>query len=82
MTNTILGLIAAAVLMAIGFFSSRRTAKQDAEVLDLTVKIKQNQTKAGEAQKNADQKTKEYLDALKAYDPNFHSDDDGGKPSA
>lgn len=83
MTGGIIGLIVAGILIIIGFFSSKKAQQQDAEILDLTVKIKENKNKASNAQKDADDKTKNYLDALKVYDPNFHSDDDGGgKPSA
>lgn len=78
MSGGIIGAIIAVVLLAIAFFTGRRTSQKDEEILDLTVKIKQNQDKAAVAQKDADAKTKEYLDSLKAYDPDFHSDDDSG----
>jgi len=65
-----------------GLFASRKTSSTDAKIIDLTGKIKDNQTKADAAQKDADQKVKEYQNALKAYDPTFHDDDDGGKPAS
>ena len=70
---TIIGIIVAYI---IGLFFSKRNSAQDAKVLDLEVKIKQNTDKLKEQEKSADEKTKEYLDALKKYDPDFHSDDD------
>jgi hypothetical protein len=79
--NTILLLIGLAVAFLVGLFSSRKTATEDAKILDLTGKIKDNQQKSAQAQANADKAVKEYQDALKQYDPNFNSDDDGGKPS-
>jgi hypothetical protein len=80
--NTILLLIGLAVAFLVGLFSSRKTAKEDAKILDLTGKINDNKQKSAQAQADADKAVKEYQDALKQYDPNFHSDDDGGKPSA
>jgi hypothetical protein len=70
------------IFLAIGLFS-RKTATNNTNILDLTAKIKQTQDAEALAKANADQKTQEYLNALKQYDPNFHSNDDGdGTPSA
>lgn len=71
------------IAFLIGLFSSRKTSREDAKVIDLTGKIRDNQKLSAQAQKTADDAVKEYQDELKKYDPNFHSDDDGsGKPSA
>lgn len=81
--NVVIGIIGALVLLLIGFFSSRKTAKEDAQVIDLTVKIGENKDKAAAAQKDADEKIKEYNEALKQLDPNFHNDDgDPSKPAS
>lgn len=81
--GTLLFVLGIFIAFLVGIFSSRKTASQDAKILDLTGKIKDNQQKSAQAQKTADDAVKEYQDALKTYDPNFHSDDDGdGKPSA
>lgn len=79
-----LGLIIGLILAFIGgLFYSKKTGQRSAEILDLTNKINANKDKLATQQKDADAKTKAYLDALKAYDPNFHSDDDSdGTPSA
>ena len=82
MTQVVLGLLAAGILILIGYFSSKKTAKEQAQVIDLTVKIKETQDKAAEAQKNADQKMQEYQDALKQLYPEFHTDDGDGKSSS
>lgn len=70
---TIIGIIAAYL---VGLFFSKRNAAQDAKVIDLEAKIKSNMDKLPEQEKSADEKTKEYIDALKAYDPTFNDDDD------
>ena len=62
----------------IGMLSSRKTSQDQAKVLDLSQKIKDNQAKAQAAQKPADQAVQEYQNELKKYDPKFHSDDDSG----
>lgn len=81
--GTILFVLGIFIAFLIGLFSSRKTAREDAKILDLTGKIKDNKQKSAQAQADADKAVKEYQDALKVYDPNFHSDDDGGgKPSA
>lgn len=83
MENTILLILGLMIAFVVGLFSSRKTSQQDAKVLDLTSKINDNKQKAAQAQELADKAVKEYQDALKKYDPDFHSDDDGsGKPSA
>ena len=83
MENTGILLLGIIIAFIVGLFSSRKTAQQDAKIIDLTGKINDNKQKSVQAQKAADQAVKEYQDALKQYDPNFHSDDDGGgKPSA
>lgn len=76
---TIIGIIAAYL---VGLFFSKRNAAQDTKVLDLEAKIKSNTDKLKDQEKSADEKTKEYLDALNKYDPNFHSDDDTDGHSA
>lgn len=82
-TNVVLVVIAIVVAFLVGVFSSRKTAQEDAKIIDLTGKIKDNQIKSAQTQALADKAVKEYDDELKKYDPNFHSDDDdGGKPSA
>lgn len=81
MTGAI-GFIGLLIAFLVGFFINRKNSQTDAQIIDLTSKIKDNKAKAASKQADADQKTKEYLDALKKYDPNFHDDDNGGKPSA
>lgn len=81
--GTLLLLFGFFIAFLIGLFSSRKTANEDAKILDLTGKIKDNKQKSAQAQADADKAVKEYQDALKQYDSTFHSDDDnGGKPSA
>ena len=81
--STLLLILGIVIAFIIGLFSSRKTAREDAKILDLTGKINDNKQKSAQAQADADKAVKEYQDALKQYDPNFHSDDDGdGKPSA
>ncbi len=81
--GTLLLLFGIFIAFLVGLFSSRKTAREDAKIIDLTGKIKDNKQKSVQAQADADKAVKEYQDALKQYDPNFHSDDDGGgKPSA
>ena len=82
MTQSLIFFLGIVLAFVIGLFSSRKTSKEAAQVLDLTSKINENKTKAAAVQAAADAKVKEYQDALKAYDPNFGNDDDGGKPSA
>lgn len=84
MENYAVLLIGILLAFIIGFFSSRKTSTEDAKILDLTGKIKDNKQKSALAQQAADKAVKEYQDALKKYDPTFHSDDDDddGKPSA
>lgn len=82
MTGQIAALILGALLFLLGVFFSRKTQKDDGKVLDLTQKINENKQKAAVAQSDADKKVKEYQDALKAYDPDFHSDDGDGTPSS
>jgi hypothetical protein len=82
-TNTILVIFGIVIAFLVGLFSSRKTAREDAKIIDLTGKINDNKQKSVQAQADADKAVKEYQNALKQYDPNFHSDDDGGgKPSA
>lgn len=81
--STVLLILGILIAFLVGLFSSRKTAREDAKILDLTGKINDNKQKSAQAQELADKAVKEYQDALKKYDPNFHSDDDGGgKPSA
>lgn len=83
MQQTLILLLGLLVAFLIGLFSSKKQQRTEAKIIDLTTKIKQNQTAASQAQADADQKAKEYQDALKQYDPDFHNDDGGdGKPSA
>lgn len=84
MVQSLILIVGLVIAFLVGLFSSRKTAKEDAQVIDLTGKIKANQAAAVKAQTDADAAVKEYQDALKAYDPDFHNDDDptGGKPSA
>lgn len=80
--STLLLILGIFIAFLVGLFSSRKTAREDAKIIDLTGKIKDNQQKAAQAQKTADDAVKEYQDELKKYDPDFHSDDGDGKPSA
>lgn len=75
MTAT-LGIIGFIIAFIIGFFFNKKAERQDAKVLDLMAKIKENQDIADKKKAYADQKVKEYEEALKKYDPGFHSDDD------
>ena len=69
----VIGLIIAFIA---GLIFNRRGVQQDAKVLDLTAKIKENQDIADKKKIYADQKVKEYEESLKQYDPSFNSDDD------
>ncbi len=80
--NVLIGIIGAIVLLLIGFFSSKKSAQEDAKVIDLTIKIGANKEKANAAQKDADEKIKEYNEALKQLDPDFHNDDGDPKKSS
>lgn len=85
MTQSLLLFGAIVLAFLIGIFSSKKTAREDAKVIDLTARIKDNIAKAQGAQKTADEQVRDYEDALKKYDSNFYTDgdDDGdGKPSA
>lgn len=83
MIGSIAGALAAVLLFLVGFFLAKKPAQENAKVVDLTAKIKDNQAKAADAQKDADEKTKKYMDELSKFDPNFHNDDDdGGKPAS
>jgi hypothetical protein len=82
MENTGILLLGIIIAFVVGLFSSRKTAREDAKIIDLTGKIKDNQAKSAQAQALADKAVKEYQDALKQYDPDFHNDDGDGKPSA
>lgn len=83
MTQTLTLLAGLIVAFLVGLFTSRKTSETQAEVLDLTNKIADNKKKSVITQADADQKVKDYQDALKKYDPQFHNDDDpSGKPSA
>jgi hypothetical protein len=82
-TQTVAAIIGLAIAFLVGLFSSRAGKRDEMKVIDLTGKIKLNQDAADKQQADADAKVKEYQDALKEYDPNFHNDDDGGgKPSS
>jgi hypothetical protein len=76
--STVLLILGIFVAFLVGLFSSRKTAREDAKILDLTGKIKDNKQKSTQAQELADKSVKEYQDALKQYDPKFGSDDEGG----
>jgi hypothetical protein len=80
--GTLILLIGIVIAFFVGLFSSRKTAREDAKIIDLTGKIKDNKQKSAQEQEIADKAVKEYQDALKAYDPSFHNDDGDGKPSA
>lgn len=83
MEQTVVILVGILVAFLVGLFSSKTQSREDAKIIDLTTKIKGNEKTAATDQADADTKVKEYTDALKQYDPDFHSDDDnGGKPSA
>lgn len=81
--NSLLLLAGAILAFLAGMFFNRNKSVTDAKILDLTNKINNNKNDAAIKGANADAKTKDYLDALKKYDPNFSNDDDpSGKPSA
>lgn len=82
MNQTVLGLIVGLIGGIAILLFSKKSSNTDAQILDLTQKIRDNQTKEIAAKADADAKTKEFQDALKKYDPDFHNDDGGGKPSA
>lgn len=67
-------LIAIIIAFIAGFFLSKRAARQDAEVIDIKAKIKEKQDEAKTKQDIADQKVKEYEEALKK----FNSDNNDG----
>ncbi len=76
---TIIGLV---VAYLVGLFFSKKSERQSAEVRELESKIKDNMDKLKGQEKSADELTKEYLDALNKYDPDFGSDDDTSGHSA
>lgn len=82
MEQTLLLIGGLLIAFLVGLFTSKKEARTDAKIIDLTGKIKTNQDAAAKAQADADAKVKEYQDALKTYDPDFHNNDDDGKPSA
>lgn len=83
MASWIIGLLGALALFLWGVFTTKKANKETAAIIDLTTKINQNKAKATDAQKDADAKTKTYLDELSKLDPNFHNDDgDGNKPAS
>jgi hypothetical protein len=82
MEQTLLLFAGIIVAYLIGLFSAGKQKRTEAQVIDLNAKIKEKQDADAKAQATADQAVKEYQDALKSYDPNFHNDDGDGKPSA
>lgn len=79
MSGSLWTFIGVIIAFLVGLFFTRKGSQQDAEVADLTAKIKENTDKLKDQQKDADEKTRDYLDALKKYDPTgFHDDDDSG----
>jgi hypothetical protein len=77
---SISGIVIIAIAFVIGLFYSKRSSKQNAQVLDLTAKIKAKQDEAAAQQKDADKKVSDYEDALKKY--NSSSGDGSGQPPA
>ena len=82
MENTLLLIAGLFLAFIVGLFTSKKETRTDAKILDLTTKIKGNQDAAAKAQADADQKIKEYNEALQKLDPDFHNNDDDGKPSS
>lgn len=79
MNSAILITIVSILFGIVGFFSSRKTAKEHAKVIDLTVKINENKDAAAQAQKDADAKVSQYEKDLNQLDPNFNKPPtDGG----
>ena len=71
------------IAFVVGLLSSRKTSQEASKVTSLTNKINGEKKSAIITEADADQKMKEYQDALNKYDPNFYNDDgSGGKPSA
>lgn len=62
----------------VGALFSRRTSSAAGKVFDLTKKIDEKKAAEAKQQATADAKTKEYLDALDKYDPNFRDSNDDG----
>jgi len=77
-SSAILFAIVALIFGVVGFFLSSKTAKQDAKILDLTVKINENKDAAAAAQKDADAKVKAYQDSLAKLNANNKPPTDGG----
>jgi len=85
MNSILVAAVTLIVAFIAGIFYNRRGNQQSAQVIDLSSKIKETEDQAATEQTTADQKVKEYQDALKQYDPDFYNDDGdsgGGKPSA
>lgn len=76
--NALLAIAGLIIAFVVGLFISKKGAQQDAKVIDLTAKIKENQDAATKQQVDADQKVKDYEDARAKLD----TDDGDGKPSA
>lgn len=76
MDNSIITIVGIIIAFIAGLFITRRANNRDAEILDLTNKLKAKKEDAAKQQEDANKKLKEYTDALKEYDPNFDDDDD------
>ena len=70
------------IAFVIGLFASRKTSQEASKVITLTQKINAEKKSGIITQADADQKVKEYQNALSKYDPDFANDDRDGKPSA
>lgn len=81
MNETLSLLIAIAVAFIGGMIITRKKRQTDAEIIDLTARIKQNQIEAAKKRKEAANAVDDYRKALRSYDP-FFNDDDDGKPPA
>jgi cell division protein FtsX len=80
--NTILLIVGILLGFLVALLKSVSTSKKsDATILDLTNKIQDKKNVEAIKAANSDAALKEYQNALKAYDPNFHSDDGSNKPS-
>jgi len=77
MSSAILFAVVALVFGIVGFLTASKTAKQDAKIIDLTVKINENKDAAAKAQKDADAKVAAYQKSLAEFNANNKPPTDG-----
>ena len=80
MSSAILFTVVALVFSIVEFLAASKTAKQDAKIIDLTVKINENKDAALKAQKVADDKVASYQKSLAEFNANNKPPTDGSAP--